>query len=188
MCALVVATAGAAIDLRDRLLNPAGQALADLDRIEAAWRDLRLDHYRATFESDHISGRCRQVVEVLREEVVGIIENSCAASLMTVTQFLDTLRARVRDDTCIGASCECVMPHTVVAQFNPASGLPERISLSPLSPAINPDSPIYWESLVIGEPPTRCARSAVFAATGRTLALIGVRPLSPVKAQAGLIH
>lgn len=186
MGALIVATASAAIDLRDRLLNPTGQALADLDRIEAVWRDLRLDYYQATFESDHISGRCRQIVEVLHEEVVSIIENSCGASLMTVTQFLDTLRARVQADTCLGASCECVMPHTVVARFDAASGLPERIGLSPLSPAMNPDLPLYWESLVVGEPPTRCARSVVLAATGRTLALVGVRPLSRVMAQGDL--
>ncbi len=180
VCALLMALVGAAGDLRDRLLNPTGQALADLDRIEAAWRNLGLDYYRVTFESDHISGRCRQIVDVLREQVVSIIENSCGISLMTVTQFLETLRARVQADTCLGASCECIMPYTVVARFDAASGLPERIGLSPLSPTMNPDSPLYWESLVVGEPPTRCARSVVLAASGRTLALIGVRPLSQV--------
>ncbi len=183
LCALLAALVGAAIDLRDRLLNPTGQALADLDHIEATWRTLGLDYYRATFESDHISGRCRQIVDVLREQIVSVIENGCGISLMTVTQFLEKLRARVQIDTCLGASCECIMPYTVVARFDAASGLPERIGLSPLSPTMNPDSPLYWESLVVGEPPTRCARSLVVAASGRTLALIGVRPLSQVRAQ-----
>jgi len=181
---LLAGAVGAATDLRDRLLSPTGQALVDLDRVEAAWRNLRLDYYRVTFESDHISGRCRQTVEVLREEVVGIIENSCGISLMTVAQFLDTLRARVRAGSCLGASCECLMSYAVVARFDPASGLPERIGLSPLSPEMNPDSPLYWESLVTGEQPPRCARLVAFAASGRTLALIGVAPLSRVLAQA----
>ncbi len=185
VCALIVATAGAAIDLRDRLLNPNSQALADLDRIEAAWRALRLDHYRVTFESDHISGRCRQIVDVLREEVVNVVENGCGVSLMTVPDFLDALRATVRADRCLGASCECVMSYAVTVRFDAVSGLPQQISLSPFSPELNPDSPHYWESLVIGEPPTRCARMVAFAASGRALALIGVAPLSQVLAQGG---
>ena len=181
ICIVVLAgTIRVASGMRDWLWEPATQALADLDRAESAWLSRRPDYYRVMFEGDPTTGRCRQIVDVLNEEVISVVENNCSSPLMSVIDFLGALRQRVQGADCRASQCDCLVSYRVVAEYDPQSGRPQRVTLAPMRAEVNLESPAYWERLVTGGPPIRCPIASNSAT--RTLSMVEVIPLSRMSA------
>jgi Family of unknown function (DUF6174) len=93
------------------------------------WLSQPVPHYRLVLQAP---SWCRLDVEIQREQVVHVFENSCPTSPHTVTGLFDLIKqldSTAETIFCAPRGCECTEVRYTTASYDPQLGFPQTIRL-----------------------------------------------------------
>ena len=137
-----------------------GPLLAELSAAQERWDAHPLAHYLLTVEREQAAKRkCHQRIEVLNEEIIRVLDNSCSTPLMTITGLFGMLQQNLSPDDCADR-CQCMKPYRMSPLYDRDLGYPSITLLVPIIPFAEPVDAEFWGQAPGMNRPMDCAVSA----------------------------
>jgi hypothetical protein len=105
--------------------------VAELDAAQRRWSSRPFDHYRMIVDREQLRRRCHQYVEVRDEQIVSVMQDSCATGPLSVSGIFDQLRQSLLPPECVDDTCKCRITYRISIIYDSELGYPSMALLAP---------------------------------------------------------